>query len=191
MCESRRDEPEDDKIGWCAVRRSLPAPVRRSIRLCRGPVGAIASPMSETTRPSRSPRPAAAIDSLRLLETRGFADYRLLDSGNARKLERFGRVIVDRPEPQALWSPRLPPDRWQARTAGGEVGLGEYLAKFVEANPELLPARRLGGSGSVGAGRGEEGSVMDVDSIRPGMDPAEMERARREVARVISRSLQR
>jgi hypothetical protein len=77
------------------------------------------------------------------------------------------------------------------RTAGGEVGLVEYLAKFVEANPELLPARRLGGSGSVGAGRGEEGSVMDVDSIRPGMDPAEMERARREVARVISRSLQR
>jgi hypothetical protein len=77
------------------------------------------------------------------------------------------------------------------RTAGGEIGLGEYLAKFVEANPELLPARRLGGSGSVGAGRVEEGSVMDVDSIRPGMDPGEMERARREVARVISRSLQR
>jgi hypothetical protein len=77
------------------------------------------------------------------------------------------------------------------RTAGGEVALAEFLAKFVEANPELLPARRLGGSGSVGGGRVEEGSGLDVDSIRPGMDPAEMERARREVARVISRSLQR
>ena len=73
--------------------------------------------MSETTRPSARPRAAGTIDSLRLLETRGFADYRLLDSGNARKLERFGRVVVDRPEPQALWSPRLPPDRWQAADA--------------------------------------------------------------------------
>ena len=77
----------------------------------------MASPMSQTTRPSRSPRAAGTINSLRLLETRGFADYRLLDSGDARKLERFGRVVVDRPEPQALWQPRLPPDRWQAADA--------------------------------------------------------------------------
>jgi len=77
------------------------------------------------------------------------------------------------------------------RTAGGEVALADFLSRFVEANPELLPARRLGGSGSVGSTRSEEGSHLDVDSIRPGMDPADLERARREVARVISRSLQR
>ena len=34
----------------------------------------------------------------------GFADYALLDSGTGRKLERFGRFTVDRPEPQAMWS---------------------------------------------------------------------------------------
>jgi 23S rRNA (cytosine1962-C5)-methyltransferase len=32
--------------------------------------------------------------------------YALLDSGEGRKLERYGKVIVDRPEPQALWTKR-------------------------------------------------------------------------------------
>ena len=53
-----------------------------------------------------------AFDTLNILQTAGFADYRLLDSGNGRKLERFGRVVVDRPEPQALWQPSLDPNRW-------------------------------------------------------------------------------
>ncbi len=53
---------------------------------------------------------APAID---VVTTRGFADYALLDSGGGRKLERFGSVVVDRPEPQALWRPRLPEDEWR------------------------------------------------------------------------------
>lgn len=53
-----------------------------------------------------------AVSSLAILETPGFADYRLLDSGNGRKLERFTSIVVDRPEPQALWQPRLPATRW-------------------------------------------------------------------------------
>lgn len=51
---------------------------------------------------------------LPLLATMGFPDYRLLDSGHGRKLERFGQVVVDRPEPQALWRPRLPAATWAA-----------------------------------------------------------------------------
>jgi 23S rRNA (cytosine1962-C5)-methyltransferase len=47
-----------------------------------------------------------------LVETEGFADYALLDSGGGRKLERFGAIVVDRPEPQALWTPRLSKDEW-------------------------------------------------------------------------------
>ena len=31
------------------------------------------------------------------------------------------------------------------RTAGGEVGLADFLSRFVEANPELLPALAVGG----------------------------------------------
>jgi 23S rRNA (cytosine1962-C5)-methyltransferase len=32
--------------------------------------------------------------------------YELLDSGHGRKLERFGALVLDRPDPQALWRPR-------------------------------------------------------------------------------------
>jgi 23S rRNA (cytosine1962-C5)-methyltransferase len=32
-------------------------------------------------------------------------DYGLVDSGNGRKLERYGRYRLIRPEPQALWAP--------------------------------------------------------------------------------------
>ncbi len=49
---------------------------------------------------------------LELLETAGFDDYALLDSGAGRKLERFGAVVVDRPEPQALWQPRRDKRTW-------------------------------------------------------------------------------
>lgn len=38
--------------------------------------------------------------------------YRLLDSGNGRKLEQFGPHAFIRPEPQAMWSPRAAD--WQA-----------------------------------------------------------------------------
>jgi 23S rRNA (cytosine1962-C5)-methyltransferase len=41
-----------------------------------------------------------------------FDDYRLLDSGAAQKLERFGPVVLRRPDPQALWSPRLSRAEW-------------------------------------------------------------------------------
>ena len=42
-----------------------------------------------------------------VLEGRGWADYALLDSGDGRKYERYGDYCFIRPEPQALWSPRL------------------------------------------------------------------------------------
>ena len=32
-----------------------------------------------------------------------FPDYELIDSGDFEKLERFGRYVVRRPEPQAIW----------------------------------------------------------------------------------------
>lgn len=46
----------------------------------------------------------------------GWADYELLDSGNGRKLERFGSVITDRPDAQAIWSPARD-EAWSAATA--------------------------------------------------------------------------
>lgn len=48
----------------------------------------------------------------KLMIGEGWADFALLDSGNGRKLERYGKYRFIRPEPQALWSPILPD--WQA-----------------------------------------------------------------------------
>jgi 23S rRNA (cytosine1962-C5)-methyltransferase len=42
----------------------------------------------------------------------GWDSYRLLDSGAGRKWESFGPYSFIRPEPQALWHPRI--DNWQA-----------------------------------------------------------------------------
>lgn len=39
--------------------------------------------------------------------------YFLLDSGNQRKLERFGQYVLNRPCAQALWRPSLPEKEWK------------------------------------------------------------------------------
>jgi len=40
-------------------------------------------------------------------------DYALLDSGDGRKLERFGAYVLARPCSQAAWRPSLPHTAWQ------------------------------------------------------------------------------
>jgi len=52
-------------------------------------------------------RPTVA-DAPGVMRTEGWADYALLDSGDGRKLERYGRYTVIRPEPQCLWAPKRP-----------------------------------------------------------------------------------
>jgi 23S rRNA (cytosine1962-C5)-methyltransferase len=49
-----------------------------------------------------------------LLISDDWRDYELLDSGDRRKLERFGKVRVNRPDPQALWPPQQPVETWKA-----------------------------------------------------------------------------
>jgi 23S rRNA (cytosine1962-C5)-methyltransferase len=47
-------------------------------------------------------------DQAEILRTRAWGDYALLDSGGGRKLERYGRYTVVRPEPQCFWEPQNP-----------------------------------------------------------------------------------
>ncbi len=49
-----------------------------------------------------------------LLVCDDWRDYELLDSGGGRKLERFGRLRFDRPDPQTLWTPQAPIEGWKA-----------------------------------------------------------------------------
>jgi len=85
----------------------------------------VADPASEDTKGVRPSGSDSAGACLRVLATTGFADYALLDSGTGRKLERFGRFTVDRPEPQAMWQPALEPGAWLRADAQFKAGGGE------------------------------------------------------------------
>jgi 23S rRNA (cytosine1962-C5)-methyltransferase len=52
-----------------------------------------------------------------ILITDPSADYELLDSGDGEKLERFGKVILSRPDPQALWGKKLSVAEWKKADA--------------------------------------------------------------------------
>jgi 23S rRNA (cytosine1962-C5)-methyltransferase len=81
---------------------------------------------------------------LHLVTSEGFTDYALLDCGAGRKLERFGKVIVDRPEPQALWRPKLGKPEWSKANAvfsasGEDDEKGKW--RIDKAVPEAWPVR--------------------------------------------------
>jgi 23S rRNA (cytosine1962-C5)-methyltransferase len=44
-------------------------------------------------------------------------DYDLIDSGDGRRLERFGKYLLDRPDPEVLWQKNLPENEWQKADA--------------------------------------------------------------------------
>src|SRR5947209_16643169 len=69
-----------------------------------------------------------------------------------------------------------------ARGESGEMGVKDYLANFVNANPEFLPARISGGSGVTSGQKAPPAHTpaVDLDRIKPGMSREEMERVRQE-----------
>ena len=69
------------------------------------------------------------------------------------------------------------------RVVAGDLNLEDYVARFVNENPELLPARIAGGSGVRAADR-IGGEVVELERIRPGMSKEEMEAVRREILRL-------
>ena len=44
---------------------------------------------------------------MQLLSPTAWTDYELIDSGDFEKLERFGKYLTIRPEPQAVWDKNL------------------------------------------------------------------------------------
>jgi hypothetical protein len=66
----------------------------------------------------------------------------------------------------------------------------DYLAKFVQENPELLPARIAGGSGAQSASKPASGvSAVDINTIRPGMSRDELDQVRQEISRLASQAM--
>lgn len=60
---------------------------------------------------------ALIADQPAVMRTTAWDDYALLDSGDGRKLERYGPYRVVRPEPQCLWRPHLDAAAWDSADA--------------------------------------------------------------------------
>jgi 23S rRNA (cytosine1962-C5)-methyltransferase len=127
--DGRRVGPYFRPFALAGVTKSVPT--TSGIALKSLPV----SPTRSTPRPIERPRPEAgrprqtAPGSLGrrapvMLETEGWSDYALLDSGAGRKLERYGPYRIVRPEEQAMWTPRRPPAEWDKAEAHF-IGIGD------------------------------------------------------------------
>jgi len=123
--------------------------------------------------------------------SRATAERAQRDSALRSELQRLGVSKVDLAF-RALKEDvqRTADGRLVARTPEGDVPLSDYLSRFVSENPELLPARMSGGSGMEPMARpAVTNTAIDLERIRPGMNPDELERARQEVARLASQTL--
>lgn len=69
---------------------------------------------------------------MQLVVTPGWKDYELLDSGNEKRLERFGKYVISKPDPQAIWEPHLDQTVWDKADA-------KYLEK--DWGPNNLPQK--------------------------------------------------
>jgi 23S rRNA (cytosine1962-C5)-methyltransferase len=70
---------------------------------------------------------------IQLLSPQHWKDYELIDCGNFEKLERFGNVVLIRPEPQAVWGKKYPESEWtkqhHIRFKGRSATSGEWIKK--------------------------------------------------------------
>jgi len=72
------------------------------------------------------------------LITSGWKDYELLDSGDGMKLERYGEILLSRPETQALWKPERP-ELWEKAHAVFEWQEGKSTWKTKKDIPNSWP----------------------------------------------------
>lgn len=70
---------------------------------------------------------------IELLSPGNWKDYELIDCGDFEKLERFGELILIRPEPQAVWKKAMNESEWtklhHIRFKGRSATSGEWIKK--------------------------------------------------------------
>lgn len=73
---------------------------------------------------------------MQLLTLKDFPDYELIDSGGGMRLERFGKTIISKPDPQAIWERKAPVDVWNKVFAIFRNGKWEVSKKIP--NPWIV-----------------------------------------------------
>lgn len=71
-----------------------------------------------------------------LLETfKNFEGFELLDTGDGYRLERWGKIILQRPDPQIIWPKSLIPTEWDKANAVFRVGRGDEKGSWHIIKP--------------------------------------------------------
>jgi hypothetical protein len=124
--------------------------------------------------------------------SRAVADEAQRNSAIRTELQRLGVMKVDLAFKAVQDGVvRTEDGRLVARGESGEQPVAEYLANFVQENPEFLPARIAGGTGMTGTQKSapQNGGAIDLDKISPSMSKEELERVRQEILRVATQTL--
>ena len=73
-----------------------------------------------------------------MILSKDWKDYEILDMANGEKLERWGNIMLIRPDPQIIWNKKSKPELWKkanahyhrSKTGGGEW---EYIKNVPES----------------------------------------------------------
>jgi 23S rRNA (cytosine1962-C5)-methyltransferase len=83
---------------------------------------------------------------MQILSPTNWKEYELIDTGGCEKLERFGKYILARPEPQAVWQKSLPEKEWEQishawyrRTRGIDPSKSELTEKGEWKRKPAMP----------------------------------------------------
>lgn len=72
---------------------------------------------------------------MNLFTAENWKDYELLDCGDLEKLERFGNVVLRRPEPQALWQKQLSEQEWNKLADVKFIQKGSHAGEWKKNKP--------------------------------------------------------
>ncbi|SMC53611.1 class I SAM-dependent methyltransferase [Pedobacter africanus] len=72
-----------------------------------------------------------------LLTPTHWKDYELIDCGDFEKLERFGNLVLSRPEPQAVWKKTLSDQEWKKQTHIRFKGRSATSGEWIKSSPKL------------------------------------------------------
>lgn len=70
---------------------------------------------------------------------KNFKDFELLDTGDGYRLEKWGNVILQRPDPQIIWQKSLPEETWGSAHAVFKGGRGEEKGNWSILSPLPKP----------------------------------------------------
>lgn len=74
---------------------------------------------------------------IQLLTPTHWKDYELIDCGDFEKLERFGNLILSRPEPQAVWKKVWSPEEWKKKAHISFRGRSATSGEWVKHNKSV------------------------------------------------------